>query len=207
MLHPTIHTFSRSWTRTGDLLCTAAVITDITELKQIQEELRQSREELRTSQERFELVVRAAGVGIFDWDFPTGKVYYSPRWKMLFGYAEHEIGDGVDDWASRLHPEEREWLLQAQDDFLAGPEATATAEYRLRHQDGSYRWIIAHVLAVRDETGKACRLVGSHGDITDRKRAEEKLNREQQALRRMVMASDHERRLITYELHDGVAQK
>ena len=57
------------------------------------------------------------------------------------------------------------------------------------------------------QKGKHAESVGSHGDITDRKLAEEKVKAEQRALRRMVLASDHERRLITYELHDGVAQQ
>jgi len=205
--HPTIHTVFPVLDDHGELFCTAAVITDITELKHTQEMLRQSCEELRTSEERFELVVRAAGAGVFDWDLRTGKVYYSPRWKELFGYEEDEIGEGFDDWASRLHPDERASIIKRQEDFLAGTSPTAVAEYRLRHQDGSYRWIIAHVLAVRDSEGKACRLVGSHVDITDRRVAEERVLLEQRALRRMVLANDRERRLITYELHDGVAQQ
>ena len=81
-----------------------------------------------------------------------------------------------------------------------------TVEYHLRHKDGSYRWIVAHGLVVRDEQGKACRFVGSHGDITDRKQAEQALERERQSLWRMLQASDHERQIISYEIHDGLAQ-
>lgn len=204
---PTLRSIFPVRDKSGTIQHFAVVITDITELKQTQEMLRQTCEELRISEERFELVVRAAGAGVFDWDIRTGRVYYSPRWKELFGYEEHEIGEGFDDWASRLHPDERASIIKRQEDFLAGTSPTAVAEYRLRHKDGSYRWIIAHVLAVRDSEGKACRLVGSHVDITDRRLAEEKVLLEQRALRRMVLASDRERRLITYELHDGVAQQ
>ena len=92
---------------------------------------------------------------------------------MLFGYDENDIGDSVDDWAKLLHPDKRDWMLKFLDDFLAGNSPTTTVEYRLRHKDGSYRWIVAHGLVVRDEQGKAYRFVGSHGDITDRKGAEE----------------------------------
>jgi len=206
-MHPTIQTIFPVQDDDGKFACTAVVITDITDLRRAEDALRQSYDELRASQERFELAVRAAGVGIWDWDLITGKVYYSVRWKSLFGCDENEIGDGFDDWASRLHPDDREWIIKAQDDFLTGPLSTATAEYRLRHKDGSYRWIIAHVLAVRDEQGKATRLVGSHGDITDRKLAEEKVKAQQQSLRRMLQASDHDREMITFEIHDGVAQR
>jgi PAS domain S-box-containing protein len=176
-----------------------AVLRDITERKQNQEALRQS-------EERYELAVRGAGVGIWDWDIRTGKLYFSPRWKMIFGYDENDIGDSLDDWARLLHPDERPWILKFQEDFLAGTSPTVTAEYRLRHKDGSYRWIVAHGLVVRDEAGKAIRLVGSHGDITDRKQAEEALARERQTLWHMLQASDYERQTISYDIHDGLAQ-
>ena len=133
---------------------------------------KQAEDELRASKERFELAVRGAGVGIWDWNIRTGKVYYSPRWKTIFGYAENEIGDGFDDWARLLHPEEAEYVCKYQADFLAGTGSSVTLEYRLRHKDGLYRWIEAHAVVVRDEHGEACRLVGSHGDITARKQAE-----------------------------------
>lgn len=130
---------------------------------------------LRRSEERYELAMQGAGVGLWDWDISAGKVYYSPRWKALFGYKEDEIGDSVEDWVRLLHPEERERICKFQEGFLSGTEQRIAAEYRLRHKDGSYRWIEAHALVVRDESGRARRLVGSHGDITARKRAEEAL--------------------------------
>ena len=184
----------------GNPLRTAVVISDITERKQAEEAL-------RASKERYELAVRGAGVGIWDYDIRTGKVYYSPRWRMMFGFEENEIGDSLEDWVRLLHPDERDWILKFQEDFLAGTLPTVTVEYRIRHKDGSYRWIVAHGLAVRDEQGKAYRLVGSHGDITDRKRAEEALAREHRTLKHLLQSSDHERRVIAYEIHDGLAQE
>ena len=177
----------------------AAVISDITERKRAEEAL-------RAGNERYELAVQGVGVGIWDYDIRTGKVYYSPRWKALFGYEEDDIGDSLEDWSRLVHPDERDQILKFQEDFLAGSSSTVSVEYRLRHKDGSYRWIIAHGLAVRDSQGKAIRFVGSHCDIKDRKRSEEALERERQSLWRMLQASDHERQTISYEIHDGLAQ-
>ena len=169
-------------------------------------ELAKVNENLRQSEERYELAVQGAGVGILDWDIRTNKLYYSPRWKMLFGYNENEIGESIEDLTGLLHPDERDRVLNFQNDFLEGTAFVSSNEFRLRHKDGSYRWIVAHALAVRDEQGRACRLVGSHGDITDRKLAEEALAKERQSLWRMLQASDHERQIISYEIHDGLAQ-
>jgi PAS domain S-box-containing protein len=162
---------------------------------------------LRASEERYELAVRGVGVGIWDYDVQTDRVYYSPRWKQMFGFEENEIGDSLEDWIRLLHPDERDWITQFQNDFLAGQELTVTVEYRLRHKDGSYRWIVAHGLAVRDAQGRALRFVGSHGDITDRKHAEEALVREHRTLKHLLQASDHERQTIAYDIHDGLAQQ
>lgn len=185
-MHPTIHSVFPILDENGELFCVASVITDITKIKQAQESLRQSYHHLRASEERFELVVRSSGVGIWDWDVCTGQVYFSPRWKELFGYDDDEIGNSVEDWARLVHPDDHDWVLQFQADFLAGSRSTVAAEYRLRHKDGSYRWIIAHGLVVRDKDGRACRLVGSHGDITDRKWAEEALEQSEAKYRALI---------------------
>ena len=161
---------------------------------------------MRASQERFELAVRGAGRGSGTGTCTAAGFTTRPAGRRSSASTEHEIGDSLEDWARLLHPDERQWILQLQDDFLASTSATVTVEYRLRHKDGSYRWITAHGLAVRDQQGKAYRLVGSHVDITDRKRAEEALQRERHNLERILEASDHERQLIAYDIHDGLAQ-
>lgn len=161
------------------------VMNDITERTRAEAEL-------RASKERFELVVRAADAGIWDWDITGGKIYYSPRWKAMFGYQEDEIGESLDDWARMIHPDERDWIVRLQEDFLASLLPTLSAEYRLRHKDGSYRWIFATGTVVRDANGKAVRFVGSHTDITARKTAEEELAKHREHLEELVEEKSRE---------------
>jgi PAS domain S-box-containing protein len=146
------------------------VLHDITEQKRAEQALRKSRE-------RFELAVAGSQDGLWDWDLQTNAVYYSPRWKGILGYAAHEIADRLGEWETRLHPDERERVLAANYAHIEGTTPHYECEYRMRHKDGSYRWILARGAALRDASGKAYRMAGSHVDVTERKWAEEERQR------------------------------
>jgi PAS domain S-box-containing protein len=155
---------------TGKLRGGVVVFRDVTERKRAEEELLRSRE-------RFELAVRGSQDGLWDWDVRTGDVYYSPRWKSILGYEDNEIAHRIEEWEQRLHPEERERVLAANRACVEGTTPHYEYEYRLRHKDGSYRWILARGVALRDAAGKAYRMAGSHVDVTERRRADEERDR------------------------------
>ena len=134
---------------------------------------------LRDSEERFDLVIRAIDAGVWDWNLQSGEIQFSPRWKSMLGHTPEEISTGFDEWASRLHPDERERALAAIDDYLAGRIPDYIFEHRLRHKDGSYRWILARAAKSFDESGRLRRVVGSHEDRTLGKDVEEELKRRQ----------------------------
>jgi PAS domain S-box-containing protein len=157
------------------------VFHDITERKLAEEALRRSRE-------RFELAVAGSQDGLWDWDLLTNEVYFSPRWKEIIGYQDHEIAHHLDEWDKRLHPEERERVLAANFAHINGTTPYYAYEYRLRHKDGSYRWILARGVALRDAAGKAYRMAGSHVDVTERMEAE-RAARETQECYQAVMAA------------------
>ncbi len=142
-------------------------------------ERKRAEAELRRQRERFELCVRGSGDGIWDWELETNLVYFSPRWKSMLGYAEDEIANRYEEWESRLHPEDRERALSTLQAYLEGEIPAYELEHRLRHKDGSYRWILARGLVVRDPDGRPYRMAGSHTDVTDRRRMEEQLRNEE----------------------------
>jgi len=125
-------------------------------------------EALRASEERYALAVEGAKDGIWDWDLPRGRIFYSGRWKELLGFGEHEVGEEPEEWFSRVHPADRERLRRRLDDHLEGASPHFEDEHRLVHRDGSHRWVLARGLAVRDADGTPYRMAGSLSDITER---------------------------------------
>jgi diguanylate cyclase (GGDEF)-like protein/PAS domain S-box-containing protein len=130
---------------------------------------------LRQSEERYALAVCGANDGLFDWDLRHNRIYFSPRWKEMLGHAGAEIGSAPEEWLGRIHPEEIGEFRQRLDTHLAGREPHFEMEYRIRHREGGYRWMLSRGLAVRDERGEAYRMAGSLTDVTRRKEAEERL--------------------------------
>ncbi|MGB8701356.1 MAG: diguanylate cyclase, partial [Thermosynechococcaceae cyanobacterium] len=130
---------------------------------------------LRESEERYALATKAANDGLWDWNLTTNLVYYSPRWQTMLGYQDGEIEPNIESWFSRVHTEDLVHLNQKLNDLQKTQQTQLTCEYRLRHQDETYRWMLVQGVAVYDEEGSLVRLVGAQSDISLRKMAEEKL--------------------------------
>lgn len=143
---------------------------------------KQAEEALRESQERFLLAVHGSNTGLWIRDLTTNEIYLSPRWKSMLGYEASEITDGFEEWERRIHPEDRERVLATLKEYLSGCLPEYENEYRLRHKDGSYRWILSRGVSVRDAMGKPTMIAGSHVDITKLKEAQEALKVSVQSL-------------------------
>ncbi len=149
----------------GFLGAAAGVIAGIIERREVEEALRRS-------EERLALAVRGLGAGIWDWDIRTGTVYFAPRWKAMLGLSETEVSGRYWERETRIHPDDRARALEALQEFLEGRTAEFELEHRLRHKDGTYRWICSRAALERDREGLPYRVVGSDQDITERKRTE-----------------------------------
>jgi diguanylate cyclase (GGDEF)-like protein/PAS domain S-box-containing protein len=141
---------------------TVWIAQDITEQKRV-------REELIAARERYALAVAGANDGIWDWNVLTAEVYYSPRWKGMLDYEDSDLPSRLATWIGLLHPDDRPRVEQEMESHRIGASAMFESEHRMRHRDGSYRWMLNRGLAVRGPDGSATRIAGSQTDITQNK--------------------------------------
>jgi PAS domain S-box-containing protein len=142
---------------------------DITERREAEEKITKAQEQLRES-------INASGIGLWDLNLQTNEAYLSAEWKKQIGYEDHELQGGIEVFTSRLHPDDAKQMEESMNDFFSGKREIFESEYKFRHRDGSYLWISGRAAIKRDNTGKPLRLYGTHLDITERKKAEEKIN-------------------------------
>jgi len=133
---------------------------------------KKTEEKLRERTERYELVTKGATDGIWDWNIQNKKVYFSPRWKALRGYAEHEISDDEQEWSNGIHPDDIERVNASLKDHFDGKTEIFEEDYRVRCKNGSYKWITDRGIVQRNSKGNITRMAGSETDITKRKKFE-----------------------------------
>jgi PAS domain S-box-containing protein len=128
---------------------------------------------LKTSEEKYRLVLDATNDGIWDWNIPDSVTFFSPRWYTMLGYEPGEIPATYATWQSLLHPDDREQAEQKITDHIAQRNEHYSVEFRMRTKQGGWKWILARGKVVeRDAEGNPIRMVGTHTDIDERKRAE-----------------------------------
>lgn len=139
---------------------------DITEQKQNQKKL-----QLLTSQ--YQLAIAGSNDGIWDWNILTNEAFLSKRWKSMLGYEEHELKNEFSTFSSLMYEEDRDKVLQVIQSYLKRKSPIYEVELRMKHKDGSLRWVLARGAALWDENGNPYRMSGSHTDIHDKKIKEE----------------------------------
>ena len=131
--------------------------------------------DLTLSEERYALAVRAAHDGIWDWDLTRGRIYFSPRWHAILGRPEQCADEEPAAWLDLVHPDDSARLRAAIDAHLDGRTPHLQSEHRMRHADGTWRWVMTRGLAIRGVDGAPTRMAGSLSDITDRRIAQLRL--------------------------------
>ncbi|MET0391853.1 MAG: PAS domain S-box protein [Chitinophagaceae bacterium] len=137
---------------------------------------RKAEAELKASEERWQFALEGAGDGLWEYNFQTHETYFSKQYKKMLGYEEEEFLNTVEEWSDRIHPDDMPIIRQTDKDYLTGTITSHQREYRMRHKDGHYRWILDRGMIITNTTdGKPLRIIGTHTDITDRKKTEQEL--------------------------------
>jgi PAS domain S-box-containing protein len=128
---------------------------------------------LEITQRHLQESIIASGVGLWDWNLQTNEVNHSLEWKKQIGYKDDELQGGAELFMTHLHPDDTKRVEEAIKEFLSGKREKFESEYRFRHKDGSYIWILGRASVSKDEKGKPLHLFGSHLDVTERKITED----------------------------------
>ncbi len=159
-------------------------------IEELSEELKQRQAILELNEFRWKFAVEGTGDGLWDWNLLDNTVFFSRRWKEMLGFTEDEIGNGLEEWESRVCPEEKPAVMTAVQDYLDGKTPSYANEHRVRCKDGSYKWILDRGMVVsRSADGKPLRMIGTHKDISSRIKAEQNLRHSEARFRSIIDAS------------------
>ncbi len=142
------------------------------------------------SESRWAFALENGQQGVWDVDKLGGRLYTSPTWKRMLGYEPDDVSiDGGDAWLELMHPDDRESFLAVNEAHEHGETEWLEAEFRLRHKDGHWVWILdrGKVIA-RDDSGRPLRIIGTHTDISRNKAAELEIQLLEERIRLAVEA-------------------
>jgi PAS domain S-box-containing protein len=134
---------------------------------------------------RLQLALKAANIGVWDWNPQTNQVNFSSQWKAILGYEEDEITNTLHEWESRVHPDDLPSVYAEIGRHLQGELLFYQTEHRLRCKDGTYKWIVDRgQIVARDEQGNPVQFIGINYDISARKASELTLEKLSQQLQK-----------------------
>lgn len=141
----------------------------------------ENKKALDKSEQRWHFAIEGAGDGLWDWNPQTNEIFYSKQWKKMLGYNEDEIENSIDEWKKLLHPDETEKIYAQLSKFQSGEISDYEMEQRMLCKNGTYKWILDRGKVMSwDKSGKPWRCIGTHTDITERKKTEQALKESEQ---------------------------
>lgn len=160
---------------------------------------------LRESEERFQLAMKGASDGLWDWDMVTNRVYFSDRWCEMLGYTAKDIGPCMETYRSLIHIDDASRVFRSIDKYVKKELERFEVEFKMNHRDGSVVHVLSRAFFV-ESLGVPRRMVGTHVDITSQKQHELALTQSKNQLRELSAhlqkVREEEKSYIAQEVHD-----
>jgi PAS domain S-box-containing protein len=139
------------------------------------EKLKKTNDEIKESNEKYDIVAKATSDTIWDWEIQEDKLFWSKGIKSIFGYEQHQVGDSSKWWFDKIHPEDSIKMSIKLYSFIEQKTENWQDEYRFKCADNSYKYVLDKGFLLKDENGKAIRMIGAIQDITKQKEEELRL--------------------------------
>lgn len=165
----------------GGETCILSASNNITERQKAQQELKETKE-------RYALAIQAANDGLWDWDFVKNEIYFSPRWKEMLGYADHELPNQLASWEKVIFREDWIAALKLIEAYNSGKINRFLIVQRFHHRNRSTVYVLSRAIHLQNESGEVIRMVGSHTDITELIQAQEALQQSEARHRALLNA-------------------
>jgi len=153
------------------------IVNVASQFNRMLESLERAEHKIRDNEERLRIAMLTGRIGLQVWSHATKELYISPEWKRLLGYEDHEITNDPQAWREYIHPEDRPHVLAKMEAYFTDLQPGHEAEFRLRHRDGDYRWVLARADPIRNTEGRPERSIACYVDITTSKEQQDSIAR------------------------------
>lgn len=161
-------------------------IQDISQIKDYEREILKAKQTADEINYRFNLAMEATSDGLWDWNLETNEIYFSPRWKSILGYQDEELPNEFSVWEELTKPEDVKSSWEMLNKLLEGKIKHFYKEFQMLHKNGKWIDVLSRANVFYNESGKPYRVVGTHTDISDRKKSEKILQSNEERFRKLI---------------------
>ena len=178
----------------GDLVSGGILLLGVLVIIRLELVAERSEDDRQRAEQRFRTVMDGVNDGLFEYNFVSEELYASPEFKAMLGFDEDELPSTAEAVVARIHPDDLDRAMEVRRAYAARETGTYANIFRMRHKDGTWRWILSRGVGLWDKHGEIRTLTGSHTDITEQKNREEELKQLHADMEAFTYITSHDMR-------------